>query len=276
LLLLPRAAREARVVDVTITPLAADGAGPRLLLELTDAAARQRIWRENEILSRQDSSRMMLGQLAHEVKNPLGGLRGAAQLLERELPDPALREYTRIIISEADRLSALVASMSGPARPPRRAVLNIHEVCEHVHRLLRSEAPPSVLIGRDYDPSVPNGRFDRDQLIQALLNITRNALQAVSGQGHITLRTRVCSNISIAGRRHRLAVSVQVEDNGPGVPQALRASIFYPLVTGRATGTGLGLAVAQDVVTRHGGLIEFESEPGRTVFQMLLPLEENA
>jgi two-component system, NtrC family, nitrogen regulation sensor histidine kinase GlnL len=266
--------REPRIVDLTITPLEGEVTGTHLLLELTDTTARQRISRENEMLVRLDSSRMMLRQLAHEIKNPLGGLRGAAQLLERELPDEHLKEYTNVIISEADRLSALVASMTGPNRPMQKTQLNIHELCEHVYHLVRGEAPAGVVIDRDYDPSLPSGSFDRNQLIQALLNVARNAMQAVGDHGHITFRTRVYSNISIAGRRHRLAAGIQVEDDGPGVPAALRASIFYPLVTGRANGTGLGLAVAQDLVTRHGGLIEFESEPGRTVFKLMLPLEE--
>ncbi|HTY49617.1 MAG TPA: nitrogen regulation protein NR(II) [Steroidobacteraceae bacterium] len=273
---LKTAPREPRVVDVTITPLAGEITGTHLLLELADATARRRISRENEMMARLDSSRLMLKQLAHEIKNPLGGLRGAAQLLDRELPEAGLREYTRVIISEADRLSALVSSMMGPNRPLQKTLLNIHELCEHIRHLLTAEAPAAVVIERDYDPSLPNALFDRNQLIQALLNVARNALQAVGEQGRIVLRTRAYSNVGIAGRRHRLAASVQVEDNGPGVPPELRASIFYPLVTGRATGTGLGLAVAQDLVTRHGGLIEFDSEPGRTVFRLLLPLEETA
>jgi two-component system nitrogen regulation sensor histidine kinase GlnL len=267
--------REPRIVDVTITPLEGEVTGTHLLLELTDTTARQRISRENDMLVRLDSSRMMLRQLAHEIKNPLGGLRGAAQLLERELPNETLKEYTNVIISEADRLSALVASMTGPNRPMQKTQLNIHELCEHVYHLLRGEAPSGVAIDRDYDPSLPSANFDRNQLIQALLNVARNAMQAVGDHGHITFRTRAFSNVSIAGRRHRLAAGVQIEDDGPGVPAALRASIFYPLVTGRATGTGLGLAVAQDLVIRHGGLIEFESEPGRTVFKLMLPLEES-
>ncbi|HEY6457921.1 MAG TPA: nitrogen regulation protein NR(II) [Steroidobacteraceae bacterium] len=268
--------RAAHVVDVTITPLEGEVTGTHLLLELTDTTARQRISRENDMLVRLDSSRMMLRQLAHEIKNPLGGLRGAAQLLERELPNENLKEYTTVIISEADRLSALVASMTGPNRPMQKTQLNIHELCEHVFHLLRGEAPAGVVIDRDYDPSLPSANFDRNQLIQALLNVGRNAMQAIGDHGHITLRTRAFSNISIAGRRQRLAAGVYIEDDGPGIPAALRASIFYPLVTGKATGTGLGLAVAQDLVTRHGGLIEFESEPGRTVFKLMLPLEESA
>ncbi|MGH8148774.1 MAG: nitrogen regulation protein NR(II) [Steroidobacteraceae bacterium] len=270
----PRAApREPRILDATITPLGSGITGAHLLLELADATQRLRISRESELLARFDGSRMMLRQLAHEIKNPLGGLRGAAQLLDRELPVVALKDYTRVIINEADRLTALVDSMSGPMRPPACAPVNVHELCEHVYRLLKGEAPPAVAIDRDYDPSLPNALLDRDQLVQALLNVARNALQAVGESGRIVLRTRALSNVNLAGRKHRLAASLQVEDDGPGVPEALRASLFYPLVTGRAGGTGLGLAVAQDIVVRHGGLIEFRSEPGCTVFTLQLPLE---
>jgi two-component system nitrogen regulation sensor histidine kinase GlnL len=270
------APRDPRVIDVTITPLEGQVTGTHLLLELADATQRQRISRETDMLQRLDSSRLMVRQLAHEIKNPLGGLRGAAQLLERELNDASLREYTGVIIGEADRLTALVDSMAGPMRPPQKAVANVHELCEHVYYLVRSEARATVLIERDYDPSVPNSSLDRNQIIQALLNLLRNALQAVGERGRITLRTRVSSGISIGSVRHKLVASIQVEDNGPGVPPEIRSSLFYPLVTGRSNGTGLGLAVAQDLVTRHGGLIEFQSEPGRTVFTILLPLEDPA
>lgn len=268
--------REPRIVDVTITPLEGQITGTHLLLELADATARRRITRENDLLARLDGSRLMIRQLAHEIKNPLGGLRGAAQLLDRELTEETLKEYTRVIIGEADRLSALVDSMAGPSRPQQRTHINIHEIVEHVYQLLRAEAKPSIQIERDYDPSLPNALLDRNQIIQALLNVARNALQAVGEAGRIILRTRAQTNISIGTRRHRLVASVQVEDTGPGVPPELQSSIFYPLVTGRSNGTGLGLAVAQDLITRHGGIIEFESEPGHTVFTLLLPLEESA
>jgi two-component system, NtrC family, nitrogen regulation sensor histidine kinase GlnL len=265
------APREARTLDVTITPLAGL-TGMHLLLELADTTQRQRISRENDLLARLDGSRLMVRQLAHEIKNPLGGLRGAAQLLERELPAASLKEYTQVIIGEADRLTALVDSMSSPSRAPSKTPLNVHEICEHVYHLLRAEAPMTVLIERDYDPSLPEAPLDRHQLIQALLNVARNALQALGDRGRIVLRTRARSNVSIGSALHRLVASVQVEDGGPGVPEHLRSSIFYPLVTGRANGTGLGLAVAQELVTRNGGIIEFESEVGRTVFTLLLPL----
>ncbi len=268
--------RETRTLDVTITPLEGEITGTHLLLELADATQRQRITRENDLLARLDGSRLMIRQLAHEIKNPLGGLRGAAQLLERELPDEALKEYTHVIIGEADRLAALVDSIAGPARVPEKTLLNVHEICEHVYRLLRAEAPAEVLIERDYDPSLPLATLDRHQLIQALLNVARNALQALAGRGRIVLRTRASSNVSIGSARHRLVASVQVQDDGPGVPPHLDTSLFYPLVTGRPDGTGLGLAVAQELVSRNGGLIEFDSEPGRTVFTLLLPLGEGA
>jgi len=268
--------RDSRILDVTITPLAGQITGTHLLLELADTTQRQKISRENDLLARLDGSRLMIRQLAHEIKNPLGGLRGAAQLLERELQEAGLKEYTRVIIGEADRLTALVDSMAGPNRAPQKVLLNVHEICEHVYHLLRAEARAAVAIDRDYDPSLPNAMLDRHQTIQALLNVARNALQAVGEIGHLVLRTRALSNVSIGSARHRLVASVQVEDNGPGVPDALRSSIFYPLVTGRTNGTGLGLAVAQELVTRNGGLIQFESEPGRTVFTLLLPLGENS
>jgi two-component system nitrogen regulation sensor histidine kinase GlnL len=268
------APRELRTLDVTITPLEGQITGTHLLLELADTTQRQRITRENDLLARLDGSRLMIRQLAHEIKNPLGGLRGAAQLLERELQEAELREYTQVIIGEADRLATLVDSMAGPSRAPQKDPVNVHEICEHVYHLLRAEARATVVVERDYDPSLPNAMLDRHQVIQALLNVARNALQALGDTGHIVLRTRALSNVSIGMARHRLVASLQVEDNGAGVPEALRSSIFYPLVTGRANGTGLGLAVAQELVTRNGGLIEFESQPGRTIFTLLLPLGE--
>ena len=265
--------REPRIIDITVTPLEGQMTGTHLLLELSDETQRTRLTQESELRARLDGSRMMIKQLAHEIKNPLGGLRGAAQLLERELADPNLREYTGVIISEADRLTALVDSMAVPNRAPQLAMMNVHEICEHVYHLLRGEAKPSVLVERDYDPSLPEAMLDRNQLIQALLNLARNSLQAVGDRGRIMLRTRVVSNVRIGHARHRLAARIEVEDNGPGVPESIRGNLFYPLVTGRANGTGLGLAVAQELVTRSGGAIEFHSEPGRTNFSILLPLE---
>ena len=219
----------------------------------------------------------MVRQLAHEIKNPLGGLRGAAQLLERELLDPGLKEYTRVIISEADRLTNLLDSLLGPGRPPAKQLVNVHELLERVYHLLRSEASEGVAVDRDYDPSLPALTADPNHIIQAMLNLGRNAIQALSDASvrapRLILRTRVADNIGIGGRRHRLVASIQFEDNGPGVPAEIRDTIFYPLVSGRADGTGLGLGLAQDMVSRHGGLIEFDSAPGRTIFVIYLPMD---
>jgi two-component system nitrogen regulation sensor histidine kinase GlnL len=264
--------REPMTVDITVTPLERQP-GRQLLLELADARMRARISRDSEMLSRLDGSRLMVRQLAHEIRNPLGGLRGAAQLLDRELHDAALKEYTTVIINEADRLRALVDRMLAPSRPPHKSLVNIHEVCEHVFHLLRSEAGAGVTIERDYDPSLPSAQFDRNEIIQALLNVGRNALQALPASGgRVILRSRVLGNFNISDVRHRLVASIQVEDNGNGVPPELTRNLFYPLVTGRPSGTGLGLAVAQELLARHGGIIEFDSRPGRTVFSLLLPL----
>jgi two-component system, NtrC family, nitrogen regulation sensor histidine kinase GlnL len=266
-----------RVVDCTVSFVDELSASGALLLEINDATQHQRITRENTLLAQVGGNRMMIRQLAHEIKNPLGGLRGAAQLLERQLPDPAMREYTSVIINEADRLKALVDTLLGPGHAPRKQSLNVHELVQHVWQLLKLEAPAEVNVERDYDPSLPALRLDRDQIIQAMLNLGRNALQALTqvptNNARLILRTRALTNMYIGTRRYRLVASVQFEDNGPGVPEHLRESLFYPLVTGRADGTGLGLAVAQDLTSRHGGLIEFESRPGRTVFTILLPFD---
>jgi two-component system nitrogen regulation sensor histidine kinase GlnL len=269
----PAARTDARYqVDVTLTPLA--GALPGgVLVEIADTTQPSRMTRDSALLVQQGGSRVMARQLAHEIKNPLGGLRGAAQLLERELPSDELREYTRVIIGEADRLCALVDSLLGPARPVRRESINVHEILDRVYRLARAEAPAGVGIERDYDPSLPLLTLDRDLLVQAMLNLARNAVQALAGRGRLTLRSRALTNATIGTERHRVVASLQFEDDGPGVPPELGETIFYPLVTARAGGTGLGLAVAQDIATRHGGIIEFDSRPGHTVFSLLLPME---
>ncbi len=271
--LVPAARADLRYqADVTLTPLA--GAMPGgVLVEIADTTQPSRMTRDAALLVQQGGSRAMARQLAHEIKNPLGGLRGAAQLLERELPTEELREYTRVIIGEADRLCALVDSLLGPARPMRRESANVHELIDRVYRLARAEAPAGVVIERDYDPSLPLLSLDRDLLVQAMLNLARNAVQALGGSGQLTLRSRALTNATIGTERHRLVASLQFEDDGPGVPPELGETIFYPLVTARPGGTGLGLAVAQDIATRHGGIVEFDSRPGHTVFSLLLPME---
>lgn len=262
------------IVDCVVAPYD-EISVPAVLIEISDTTEHQRISRETALLTQIGGSRLMVRQLAHEIKNPLGGLRGAAQLLARALPDKAMREYTSVIISEADRLAALVDALLGPTRALRRELVNVHELLQHVRHLLAAEAPETVRVDRDYDPSLPPLELDRNLIIQAMLNLGRNAVQAIAqnsgGAGRIVIRTRALTNVNIGARRHRLVASVQFEDNGPGVPEQLRDTLFYPLVTGREGGTGLGLAIAQDLVSRHEGLIEFDSRPGLTIFTILLP-----
>ncbi len=271
---IPLPTSEPAVLDCTVSEAGDFDAG-RLVMELTDASRRLRISRESALLSQLDVGRSIVRQLAHEIRNPLGGIRGAAQLLHKRLGDEAQREYTRIIIREADRLASLATTMMGPGTPPTLERLNIHEVVEHVYTLTRAEGPDALLIERDYDPSLPHVRLDRAQVIQAMLNLARNAMQVLGEEGRIVFRTRALTHYTIGTRQHRLVACVEIEDNGPGVPEALRETLFYPLITGRLGGTGLGLALAQNLVTRQGGLIEYTSRAGRTVFQMLFPLEES-
>ena len=247
--------------------------GDQLLVEFFDTTQWRQIDRENTLISQRSVSRRMVRQLAHEIRNPLGGLRGAAQLLEKRLTQPELEEYTRVIIGETDRLVALTNSLLGPVGRSKITTVNIHELSERVLLLMHGDEQAAIAIERDYDPSLPELSVDEDQIVQALLNIVRNAVQAAGKNGNVTVRTRAVANYVIDGQRHRLVASVEIEDDGPGVPDDIRASIFYPLVTSRDDGTGLGLPLAQDLVSRHGGLIEFESQPGRTVFMVRIPVE---
>ena len=255
-----------------VTPV---GSGPtsRALVELLDMSQSRQLDREKNLLSQRGASRRIIRQLAHEIRNPLGGLRGAAQLLDRELDDPELKEYTQVIIREADRLVGLTEDLLGPTRQACMGAVNIHEITERVLLLLGSETPGNITLRRDYDPSLPPIKGDADQLLQALLNVARNAIQTLGTAGEVIIRTRALNSFTIGDSRHRLVVTVDVEDNGPGIPPELADSIFYPLVSGRDGGTGLGLPLAQDLLSRHGGLIEFESEPGRTVFMLRIPVE---
>ena len=266
-------------LDCIVTPVELERAV--LLLELRPIDQRLRIEREEQRISQHRANRELIRNLAHEIKNPLGGLRGSAQLLERELDRPSLREYTRVIIKEADRLQALMDRLLTPNRPAVHVPMNIHEVCERVRSLILAEFPQGVRIERDYDVGLPELRGDPEQLIQAVLNIARNAAQAILGarrglgqdsQGQIILRTRVARRVTLARRFHKLALELQVVDDGPGIPAEIRDQIFYPLVSGREGGTGLGLTLAQTFVQQHQGVVECESQPGRTSFRIVLPL----
>ncbi len=264
-----RADREQLHVNLLASPVDA-GAGA-LILEIRSIDQRLRVEREERELAQAFANRELIRNLAHEIKNPLGGLRGSAQLLERELDRPGLHEYTQVIIKEADRLQLLVDRLLTPHRPSRLGAMNVHEVCERVRSLIQAEFP-DIRIHRDYDSSLPDLNGDREQLIQALLNIVRNAAQAVKGRGEIALRTRVARSVSIAKSFHRSALEIAVIDSGPGIPVELRERIFHPLVSGREGGTGLGLTLAQTYVQYHRGSIECDSQPGRTVFRIVLPM----
>lgn len=262
-----------RTVDCSVTPYLTDSNQRGLILELLSLDRHLRISRDDHLLNQHAISRQVVRGLAHEIKNPLGGLRGAAQLLESELPDPALTEYTGIIIREADRLQQLVDQLLGPNRPPQKQWLNIHEPLEHVRQLVEAELGQGISLVRDYDPSLPDMLGDTSQLTQVLLNILRNAVQALDGEGEIQLRTRAVRRFTIAGEHHRLVLRIDVIDNGAGVAPELAEQIFYPMVTSRPDGNGLGLSIAQSLVQAHGGLIECRSRPGHTKFSIFLPLE---
>ncbi len=257
-------------LDFMATPLFQGTRISHIVVEMTNADRYRRVLRDEAVASQQNAIRTMLKGMAHEVKNPLGGIRGAAQLLERELPECA--EYTRLIVDEVDRLRSLVDRMLVPNYRPHKRSINIHEVLEHVCSLVSAEGPSTMTLERDYDPSLPALLADRDQLIQAFLNMVRNAIQALCGLGKVVLRTRADRQVTIGQNRYRTVIRVDIIDNGPGVPASVRDDIFYPMVTGRADGTGLGLSIAQALIYGHGGLIEFTSKPGETRFTVRLPI----
>lgn len=266
---------ESITIDCVVTPMQYEGK-VSLLLELQRVDRQLRIVREEQLLHQQQAVHELVRGIAHEIKNPLGGLRGAAQLLELELQDSGLKEYTQIIVSEADRLKNLVDGMLGPGKLPNPDSVNIHEVLEHVYQLVKIDAAGDVGFIRDYDPSIPEFMGDRDQLVQVCLNIVNNAVRAVrhyEAASTVWLRTRVLRQFTINQQRHRLVLRVEICDDGEGVPEALRDKIFLPMVSGHEDGSGLGLSIAQSLLRRHGGLIQCDSEVGRTCFYLLIPLE---
>jgi len=272
-----------RIADCAITP-DPDIAGAALLLELTDIEQHVRISREAQLHAMQRSTRQLVRGLAHELKNPLGGLQGAAQLLERELPSADLREYTQIILNETHRLKNLIDRMLGPINRPNRTLINIHAPLEQVRQLLSIEAEQTPLCAPlrwqlDFDPSIPEVLADRDQLIQVLLNLGRNALQAMSENAtaapQLRLKTRVLRQYTIHQKRHRLVLMIELANNGPEVPAPLVESLFLPMVSGRAHGTGLGLSIAQTIAEQHQGMIEFKQKSGEVKFSLVLPMQQN-
>jgi two-component system nitrogen regulation sensor histidine kinase GlnL len=270
-----RGSHDALHLTCIVTP--ADAGPAQLVIELRQIQQQLRIEREAQRLSQAAANRELIRNLAHEIKNPLGGLRGSAQLLERELDRVDLREYTQVIIKEADRLQALMDRLLTPHRHRQMTAVNIHEVCERVRSLILAEYPDGIRLRRNYDVSLPEFRGDREQIIQVVLNIVRNAAQAILAQGaevpgEIELKTAVARQVTLAKSHHKLALELQVNDNGPGIPADIRDRIFDPLVSGREGGSGLGLTLAQSFVQYHEGVIEVDSEPGRTSFRIVLPL----
>jgi len=264
---------QALTVDYSVNPVPDAG----ILLEIQARDRLIRIEREEELLARHAGARVLVRGLAHEIKNPLGGIRGAAQLLDRELDRDELHEYTHIIIEEADRLRHLVDRLLGPHKLPVIEQVNIHAVLERVCSLVTAETGGQIHIVRDYDPSIPEFEGARGQLIQAVLNIVRNAVQALQESDTpgptVTLRTRALRQITLGAERHRLVCALEIIDNGPGIPEELADTLFYPMVSSRAQGSGLGLSIAQSIMNQHRGLIEFTSVPGQTRFNLFIPLE---
>ena len=278
-LVLDRIGRQALHLNMVISVL--DDPDNPVLIELRENVQQVKLDREERILDQTQANKELIRNLAHEIKNPLGGIRGAAQLLELELPAHGLkdlREYTQVIIKESDRLQTLVDRLLAPHRRPQIVGdVNIHEVFERVRSLILAEFPQGLRIVRDYDLSLPEFRGDKEQLIQAMLNIAHNAAQALApriadGDAELILRTRIARSITIAKVRYRLALDLHIVDNGPGIPAELKDRIFYPLVSGREGGSGLGLTLAQTFIQQHSGVIECESRPGLTDFRILIAL----
>ncbi len=262
-------------VDCTLVPVDNDQRQGMVLAEIRRVDRQLRLTREEQLISQNLATRDLIRGLAHEIKNPLGGVRGAAQLLAMELEDTELGEYTNIIVEEVDRLKSLVDQMLGSRQLPVMRSVNIHHILERVCTIIEADPEHGAVLQRDYDPSIPDLQGDADQLIQAILNIVQNAVQATGGKGHILLQTRVLRQFTLANKRHRLVAQLNIIDDGPGIPPEIQERVFYPMVSGKSEGTGLGLSLAQSLINRHGGLIEFTSEPGKTVFTLYLPLENN-
>jgi two-component system nitrogen regulation sensor histidine kinase GlnL len=262
-------------IEVPVALPAATTAEHGYLLEMRPITQQIKAAREERILDQTQANRELVRNLAHEIRNPLGGIRGAAQLLDAELDRADLREYTRVVMHEADRLQSLMDRMLTPHRLPQVGALNIHEVVERVRSVMLAEYPDGLVVRRDYDTSLPLLTGDREQILQAVLNIVRNAAQAMGGQGQIVLRTRIARSVTLARRRYRQAITLQVIDNGPGIPESVRERIFYPLVSAREGGSGLGLTLAQTFINQHHGTVEFDSVPGRTCFTVTLPIGDD-
>ncbi len=270
--------KEEITVDCCVTPIIEDDVCVELIVELSDAHSLQRVMDDESLFVLHDASREAVRGMAHEVRNPLGGIRGAAQLLQSELEDKSesreLIEYTDIIIQEADRLRNFIDRMLASDQQLNCVDLNIYEVIEYVCSLVKAEFETCPEFKRDYDPSLPGIKGDREQLIQVFLNVMRNALQATGGEGHICIQTRVIRQLTIRQKIHRLVARIDIIDDGPGIPAEIEKNVFYPMITGRPEGTGLGLSIAQSLINLHGGLINFERKDDKTIFSIYLPMSE--
>lgn len=266
-------------LDYTVTPImGAINTTDTLVIELYPRDRMKRISQEGELIANHQTTKELVRGLAHEIKNPLGGIRGAAQLISRSFNDEALNDYTQVIIEESDRLRDLVDQLLGPRQLPKSKPLNVHKVIERVNNLIQVESDQQIQVKRDYDPSIPDLQGDESQLIQALLNVMRNAMQALLSdtENHnreICVITRALRQFTIGAKRHRLVCKISIVDNGPGIPEGILKTLFYPMVSGRPDGTGLGLSIAQSIINQHSGLIECSSEPQQTQFNILLPIE---
>lgn len=259
------------IVDCCVSPLYGECGIEGSLFEISPVDRILQISREEQLTNQYFSAREIARGLAHEINNPLGGLRGAAQLLSKALPRKDLQEYTDIIIREADRLQKLVKNMLGPNAPQHKQAVDIHDILNYVLSLIQAESEKGIIFKRDFDPSIPLLMLDREQMIQVILNVAKNAWQASNDHDVITLRTRSIRNFTIGKTLHKLALKLDIIDTGPGIPDPIREYIFYPMVSGRSGGSGLGLSIAQSLITQHGGLIEFDSQPGNTCFSLYLP-----
>ncbi len=257
------------LIDITASVL--ETASPALLIELRQVDHQRKISMESLQQHQHLAARELIRGLAHEIKNPLGGLRGAAQLLEETLNEEQ-KEYTQLIIAQADRLRNLVDRLLGPYKPPQRLVSNLHQIIERVSQLAQMDNPSGVIFVRDYDPSIPDFLLDPELIEQSLLNIVRNAQQVLESGGQIIMQSRILHQHTIHGRRHRLVATIKVIDNGPGIPSEIKDTLFYPMVSGKPGGTGLGLSIAQTLIHQHDGWIDCESWPGRTEFTLYLPI----
>ena len=261
---------QAKLVDCIVSPIKSEGLN-NLILEINEINRAVHQTEEDSMEIGQHANVAVIRAIGHEIKNPLGGLRGAAQLLERELGNQSkLKVYTDIIVRETDRLCGLVDSMSHTQTPLQFEHINIHEVLEHVRHLTLVELSGGIRIEQDYDPSLPQVIGDREQLIQAFMNMMLNAVEACGGSGLIKLRSRVERQVTLGKERHMSVARIDVEDNGCGIPYDLIDQVFYPMISGNPRGEGLGLSIVHQIITRHGGKVSCESRPGRTVFTTLL------